>query len=55
MKIKALKVESVLLAHSAKVQLTEQQWQQLIALALAPAQPVTHWRSVKKNQTSVTR
>lgn len=44
-KIKALEVESVLLAHGEKVQLTEQQWQQLIALA--PIEPVTHWRSVK--------
>ncbi|MBA6390548.1 MBL fold metallo-hydrolase [Colwellia sp. BRX10-3] len=44
-KIKALNVESVLLAHGAKVQLTEQQWQQLIAIA--PTKPATHWRSVK--------
>ena len=43
--VKALNVESILLAHGAKVQLTEQQWQQLIALA--PTKPVTHWRSVK--------
>ena len=44
-KVKALNVESVLLAHGAKVELTEQQWQQLITLA--PTKPVTHWRSVK--------
>jgi glyoxylase-like metal-dependent hydrolase (beta-lactamase superfamily II) len=44
-KIKALNVESVLLAHGAKVQLTERQWQQLIAIA--PTKPATHWRSVK--------
>tara|TARA_R110000744_G_scaffold2188_5_gene8609 strand:+ start:1798 stop:2550 length:753 start_codon:yes stop_codon:yes gene_type:complete len=44
-KIKALNVESVLLAHGAKAELTEQQWQQLIALS--PTKPVTHWRSVK--------
>jgi glyoxylase-like metal-dependent hydrolase (beta-lactamase superfamily II) len=44
-KIKALNVNSVLLAHGAKVQLTEQQWQQLIAIA--PTKPATHWRSVK--------
>ena len=44
-KIKALNIESVLLAHGEKVQLTEQQWQQLISLA--PTKPATHWRSVK--------
>jgi len=44
-KIKSLNVESVLLAHGAKVQFTEQQWQQLIALS--PTKPATHWRSVK--------
>lgn len=44
-KIKALNAESLLLAHGAKVKLTEQQWQQLVVLA--PTQPVTHWRSVK--------
>ena len=45
LKIRALNIESVLLAHGGKVQLTEQQWQHLIALA--PTKPVTHWRSVK--------
>tara|TARA_R110002124_G_scaffold56872_1_gene159986 strand:+ start:1166 stop:1918 length:753 start_codon:yes stop_codon:yes gene_type:complete len=44
-KVKALNVESILLAHGEKVELTEQQWQQLITLA--PTKPVTHWRSVK--------
>ena len=44
-KVKTLNVESILLAHGEKVELTEQQWQQLITLA--PTKPVTHWRSVK--------
>jgi len=44
-KVQALNVESILLAHGEKVELTEQQWQQLITLA--PTKPVTHWRSVK--------
>ena len=43
--IKALNVKYILLAHGAKVKLTEVQWQHLIALA--PTKPVTHWRSVK--------
>ncbi len=44
-KVKALNAKSLLLAHGAKVQLSEQEWQHLIALA--PTKPVTHWRSVK--------
>lgn len=44
-KIKALNPHAILLAHGAKIQLSEQQWQQLIQLA--PAKPATHWRSVK--------
>ncbi len=44
-KIKTLNMEFLLLAHGAKVHLTDEQWQNLIALA--PTVPVTHWRSVK--------
>lgn len=44
-KIKALNADAIILAHGDKVQLSEQQWQQL--MAMAPSKPVTHWRSVK--------
>lgn len=44
-KVKALNAQTLILAHGDKVQLTEQEWQQVIALA--PTKPVTHWRSVK--------
>lgn len=44
-KVKALNVKYTLLAHAEKTQISERQWQQL--MALAPSKPVTHWRSVK--------
>lgn len=44
-KIKALNSKSLILAHGDKVQLSENDWLKLIHLA--PAKPVTHWRSVK--------
>jgi len=45
LKIAELNASSLILAHGGEVRITEQDFKQV--LALAPTEPVTHWRSIK--------
>jgi len=45
LKIAELNANSLILAHGGEVRITEQNFKQV--LALAPTEPVTHWRSIK--------
>ncbi|MCW8833789.1 MAG: MBL fold metallo-hydrolase [Colwellia sp.] len=45
MKIATLNADKIILAHGGEVEITMQQFEQV--LAKAPTKPMTHWRSVK--------
>lgn len=50
-RVRALQVETVILAHGGEREITDEQWQTLIDKA--PNKPATHWRSVKSKLTKV--
>ncbi|MBL4941198.1 MAG: MBL fold metallo-hydrolase [Colwellia sp.] len=53
MKIAKLEAKSIILAHGGEVNLSQQEFEQV--LAKAPTEPMTHWRSVKAKFKQILR